>query len=248
MSLLRKAGGNMYPWVSHVCSPVKGCFHSCSYCYYPRILKRYGHRVPKHVRFDAKGWDKVNLDGKTPKTIFIAHLTDLFAEDVPDKWIKAVLSKCQDWPANTYVFQSKNPKRFQEFLDCFPPLTIYGTTVETDLPIIAEILQHAPAIKQRVVGLLDTKINAEVFGENGTTHPSHLWPKFITVEPIMNFTLSGMTKIIDLIKPDFMSIGADSKKSGLPEPSRQDIMELINEINLRKIKLYIKSNLKRLIK
>lgn len=75
---LNPTRGNMYEWVSHTWSPVVGCPHQCSYCY---------------VRTYRKLEEKVRLlPGKFPdlgydRTIFVAHMADLFAVDVANsRW------------------------------------------------------------------------------------------------------------------------------------------------------------------
>ena len=52
--------------------------------------------------------------------------------------------------------------------------------------------------------------------------------------------------IISIIRPDMVSIGADSQRSGLPEPSREKVEGLILRITPT-TKVYQKPNLKRLL-
>jgi len=67
----------------------------------------------------------------------------------------------------------------------------------------------------------------------------------VTIEPIMDFDLIELVTIIKNIKPEWVNIGADSKGHNLPEPSKEKINALIEE--LKKItEVKIKDNLKRL--
>ena len=62
----------------------------------------------------------------------------------------------------------------------------------------------------------------------------------------MDFDLNIFVNWIRAIKPDFVSIGADSKGNNLPEPPAWKIRKLID--NFRHFtEVKVKSNLKRLI-
>ena len=68
----------------------------------------------------------------------------------------------------------------------------------------------------------------------------------ISIEPIMDFDLDTFVCWIKNIKPSFVSIGADSKKSGLPEPTSEKIHQLIEKLSdFTEVK--VKANLKRLL-
>ncbi|MCD6318205.1 hypothetical protein J7M02_03980, partial [Candidatus Aerophobetes bacterium] len=68
-----------------------------------------------------------------------------------------------------------------------------------------------------------------------------------SIEPIMDFDLSKFLSWIEYINPSFVSIGADSKKSNLPEPPASKVKQLISALE-KFTKVYVKKNLKRLIK
>jgi len=100
---------------------------------------------------------KLRLDKKCLKDnlgegriIFVGSSTDMWADEVPDKWIETVLNRCRFFHKNTYLFQSKNPIRFKGFL--FPPKTILGTTIEYDY--IDSNITEAPDTSRRITPLL----------------------------------------------------------------------------------------------
>ena len=69
--------------------------------------------------------------------------------------------------------------------------------------------------------------------------------KMVSIEPIIDFDTELMVDWIAQIKPDFVSIGADSGDNHLPEPSWPKVQSLIKELEqLTEVKL--KDNLKRL--
>lgn len=105
---LNKSTGNMYAFVSHTYNPMKGeCEHSCPYCF----MK--GKRLLPPLRLELKEL-KVNLG--EGNFIFVGSSTDEWAANVPSEWIEQVLDYCDGFD-NSYLFQSKNPARFLEYLD-----------------------------------------------------------------------------------------------------------------------------------
>ena len=48
---------------------------------------------------------------KSPKTIFVCSMADLFGEWVPDEWIDDVFRACDNAPWHRYMFLTKNPQR-----------------------------------------------------------------------------------------------------------------------------------------
>ena len=215
----------MYNWVSSTHNFLGGrCEHNCKYCFvkslrFPIAKKRYSGKL----RLLDSEFKKSLGKGKT---IFICDCNDLFARNVPDNWIKKVLEFCKKYPDNTYLFQTKNPMRFKEFV--FAKNSILGITLETNQPYK---LSKAPPPILRYQAFKDFN------WEN----------KFVSIEPILEFDLSIMIHWIKEIKPKFVSIGADSKHYGLNEPLADKINALIKELEKFTI-VKIKSNLKRLIK
>ena len=219
---LNKSVGNMYDWVTHMWAPVRGkCKHECTYCYMNKFPLG-----PMHL-------DEKDLNTKLgeDKIIFVCHTSDLFADDVPSEWIEQILWKCREAPLNKYLFQSKNPGRFMEFIDKMPPSVIFGTTIETNRTIYVE--SKAPTYIDR----------AEAIGELSDEG----FETIVTIEPIYDFDLEPFVDIIISAKPTWINIGADSKGNKIPEPSKEKIIALINNLT-SKIDIKLKDNLKRLLK
>ena len=135
-----KEGSNMYQFLNdypkkdsnkgYTWNPIKGCKYDCSYCYVKSLSKRYGFSL--EPRIDEKCF-KDNLGENN--FIFVGSVSDMFGGWVPKEWILKVLEHCRKFPKNLYLFQTKNPKRFLEFVDDFPKNTVLGTTIETDKKI-----------------------------------------------------------------------------------------------------------------
>ena len=217
--MLKRQRGNMYEFVTHMWSPIRGkCSHDCSYCY----MKKWGEQPPLHL--DEK--DLMTNLGKD-NFIFVGHTIDLFAEDVPALWIIQVLEQCVKYK-NKYLFQSKNPPRFLEFLGLYPEDCILGTTIETNRDIVDSA---APLVSVRAkhLGWLS----------------KYGYETMVTIEPIFDFDLDELVDLIVLANPEWVNIGADSKGHNLPEPPKDKVEKLIEALQ-KYTKVKLKGNLKRI--
>jgi len=216
----------MYPWTDYHWNPVKGvCPFACSYCYThgPRFKNSKGP-----IRFDKKELDTKFGNGRT---IFVGSKIDLWAEDIPEIWDLLILAACQFYPRNKYLFQTKNPQRFYSFKNSFLLQTILGVTLESnrDYPV----LSGAPAIAERVSWMTQLRRKTS-------------FDFMVSIEPILDFDLDLFVEMIKQIRPSFVSIGVDSKRHHLPEPSLEKIKQLL--LALRSVTdLKLKDNLKRLL-
>jgi len=228
---MKRAQGNMYDFVTHVDSPITGCPHRCRYCY---VLAQPG---------GLKKLDKPELHtplhnyGKN-KTIFIGHQGDMFATTIPESFVESVLENCLKYPANTYLFQTKNPERYMKFFMHLPINAILGTTIETNRQDLVEKISMAPNIRSRVAGMVQVKKYA--------TEQSLKWQFFVTIEPIMQFDRDPFIELIHNIEPTFIAIGADSKKHQLEEPTMEQVLDLAKILATR-YDIRKKRNLARLV-
>ena len=221
---MNKSKGNMYGWVDYTWNVIKGrCPHDCVYCY----MKRFPQ---KPLRFDEKEL-RTNLG--IGNTIFVGSSCDMWAEEIPTRWIMQILEHCKKYPDNTYLFQSKNPARFSQLFGLLPPKIILGTTLETNRDISINI-SKAPTIPYR---------SFYMWYISNFRHVDTM----ISIEPIMDFDLGMFVEMIDKIRPKFVSIGADSKGHNLPEPPVWKVKALIEELK-EFTDVKIKNNLGRLLK
>lgn len=218
---LNKSTGNMYEFVTHTWNTIKGeCPHGCSYCY----MHRWGKQKP--VRLDEK---ELKTDLGSGNFIFVGSSCDMFANDIPDKWIIETLQKCVSYYKNSYLFQSKDPARFMDFPEIIGSKSIVlCTTIETnrDYP---HIMQLCPPPSDRASAMYEIDM-----------------AKYVTIEPIIDFDLPSFVDMIWMCKPIQVNIGADTGRNNLPEPSKEKILELISELE-KFTKVVLKPNLKRLI-
>ncbi|KKL46373.1 hypothetical protein LCGC14_2346180, partial [marine sediment metagenome] len=219
---MNKQGKGKIDYLEWDWNPVKGlCKKGCSYCFMQRYYKRF--KLNPKIRFDEK---ELKTDLGKGNFIFVGSSTDMFANEVPNEWIRRVIMKCKDYD-NEYLFQTKNPNRFKIFRKRFPPNTILGITIETN--------RETPS------KATNTNYRAEDFSHEML----YGFRKMVTIEPIMDFDVTHLVDMIKMIQPEFVNIGADSKGHNLPEPSNEKIAKLIEELT-KFTEVNLKDNLKRL--
>ena len=215
-------GSNMYQgWITHTWNTVKGaCPHDCSYCY----MMRFKNQKP--VRFDEKEL-KTNLG--QGNFIFVGSSCDLFAQAIPEAWIDQTLEKCRQ-NDNVYLFQTKNPANLRWYDGAMPERVRICTTIETNrlYSVTMGIAPH-PVNRAEAMSLLTE------------------FPRYVTIEPILDFDLTPMVELIKKCDPLQVNIGADSGGNHLPEPSADKVLALIYELQ-KFTTIARKSNLGRILK
>ena len=208
--MLRESSGFMYKFVHYTWNPIKGeCQHNCTYCY----MKRYNEDIGQPRLAD--GEFRTNF-GKG-NSIFIGSSTDMFADNIPSEWITQVLDFChkkQDPERhNTFLLQSKNPKRFLEFAN--HPLmkqVVFATTIESNRNY-PEIMSNSPKIEERAEAM-------EKIANLG-------FRTMVTAEPLMQFDLTDMVSIIKQCQPRLVNIGRNTCRDiQLPEPEPEKVRDL----------------------
>ena len=223
---LNKSKGNMYTWVTHTWNPLAGkCEHNCSYCstnrfHYPVLKDKYSGSIRICEKTLKDNLGEFNC-------IFVAAQNDLFASNVPDDMINRILDRCKEF-TNDYLFQTKNPGRILFFN---LPESKICTTIESNFHYWQ--MGNSPSPYQRAKYM-------EILAERG-------FETYVTIEPIMDFNLPNMVDLIKMCAPYQVNIGADSGKNNLPEPTKENILALIEELE-KFTKVVKKSNLTRLLK
>ncbi|MFA7491759.1 MAG: DUF5131 family protein [Mariniphaga sp.] len=209
--------GNMYEFITHTWNTVKGeCFHDCSYCY----MKRFGKRSP--IRFDQ---GELKTDLGQGNYIFVGSSCDMWAENIPVEWITKTLDHCSKHD-NRYLFQTKNPQRFTEFQ--LPRNSVVCTTIETNRWYPA-IMFNSPFPEDRVEQMKRLA-----------------YPRYITIEPIIDFDMEEFVEMIQACNPVQVNIGSDTGHNDLPEPSADKILKLVERLQKFTV-VHNKTNLKRVL-
>ena len=171
-------------------------------------MKRWGNLKP--VRFDEK---ELKTDLGENNFIFVGSSNDMFAENIPNDWILNTLTKC-NWYDNKYLFQTKNPARFDNYISDINRLFYICTTIETNR-YYPEHMGNSPNSIVRSLGMQILRTQQ----------------RYVTIEPIMDFDLILMIELIKRCEPIQVNIGADSGNNNLPEPSWEKIEQLKEELS-----------------
>jgi len=217
---LNPRSGNMYDFVTHTWNPIKGaCFHDCSYCY----MKRWGALNP--VRLDEK---ELKTDLGKDNFIFVGSSCDMWSPIISIDWINRILERTFAVVENKYLFQSKNPARFDDFATKIRFQDILATTIETNR--FYPVMGNTPKPQERAEAMQEYRSGK----------------RMITIEPIMDFDIVPFVDLLKSCKPFQVNIGADSGNNHLPEPPKEKIVELISELEKFTI-VNKKKNLRRLV-
>lgn len=105
--------------------------------------KKYGFYPKKHYINFPYGFEptlhryRMQEPGevKTPSTIFVCSMADLFGDFIPDEWVFEVFKACAEYPQHRYMFLTKNPRRYEDLMAAgkLPKSENmwYGTTITT---------------------------------------------------------------------------------------------------------------------
>jgi DNA repair photolyase len=192
-------------------------------------MKRWGNLKP--VRFDKS---ELKTDLGSGNFIFIGSSCDMFAEDIETDWIVETVERTYQFKNNNYFYQTKNPANLLDITRCGLRLLNASicTTIETNR-FYPDIMNNAPIPYRRSDAM------RELYGDG--------YENYVTIEPIMKFDLSEMLEIVAECRPRQVNIGADSGGNGLPEPTKKELLDLIEGLK-EFTTIHRKSNLARLLK
>ena len=215
------------------------------YCYAAKIAKRFGVDAflgketividaPVEVSKNEEGPYRVNpypalfrptchryrLDEpqklKKPSKIFVVSMGDLFGEWVPDEWIAEVFKACEAAPQHTYMFLTKNPKRYLELQFKIPLPTAhkywYGSTAncfdDFKLGNRAHYLSDLTGVK-----------------------------KFLSIEPLLGDI--GEIGLANLYRYDWVIIGQQTGPGAKP-PKYEWVQSIIGQCRAEAVPVFVK--------
>ncbi|MBX3405363.1 MAG: phage Gp37/Gp68 family protein [Phycisphaeraceae bacterium] len=152
------SAGSSIEWTDATWNPVAGCTPvspGCLNCYAARMalrLERMGGEVARKYEGTAKRardgrpvfGGRINLDydaldvprqWRKGKRVFVNSMSDLFHEDVPDAFIRAVFDVMNECPQHQFQILTKRPERALEVAPIlrWPSNVWMGTSVENAL-------------------------------------------------------------------------------------------------------------------
>src|SRR2546425_11394464 len=154
-------------WTDATWNPVTGCTKispGCKHCY----AERLGHRLkamgnPRYANEFKVTLQPDQLDlplrWRKPKMIFVNSMSDLFHDDVPEDFIRAVLSTADRSPWHTYQILTKRAERLAQLAPrlSWPGNVWQGVSIERadyawrarhlrDVPVAVRFLSIEPLL------------------------------------------------------------------------------------------------------
>ena len=219
--------GKMFPFITDTWNPLKGvCPHNCNYCWAKKLIAQRPTLQQKYqgqYDFDLK---QIHKKFKPGSFVFVCDMLDLFARDVPMVAVMTILKQIKAQPEVTFLLLTKHPQYMADME--LPENVIAGATIESEFDprLYGYNYSKAPMMQDRIKAM----INLE--------HPR----KFVSIEPIMDFSPGAFLSAIKNIKPQFVAVGFDNYGNNLPEPeSLEKVLDFIAEIEKLGIKVYRKT-------
>jgi len=224
-------GRKMFSVVSKTWNPVTGCLHMCSYCWARRLAETKLRNSERYREGFVPRLNERELRVKfgPGDVVFVSDMGDLFGDFVPGEWISRVLAHTRRFPETYFLFLTKNPARYKEFLDEMPERAILGATIETDRDdlYVREAVSGAPLPSRRYEAMRDLEWDA----------------KFVSIEPILDFDPERFPGWIEEIGPVMVYVGYDNYSNRLPEPPLRKTLELVERLS--EITLVVRKTMRR---
>jgi len=220
----------MFKSVGWTWNPIAGCTHGCPYCWAASLTKRWGKTFEPKLR-EHFFKDEMPNDGTW---IFVGSMGDVFCNGVPDEWILQLLTFIKrDESDNIFLLQTKNPNRFQNFIELLEEIkdkVVLGTTLETTW---STPWSKAPPTDSRAEHI---RILKEYYG----------FKTFLSLEPLADFKDITLKRWIKSIRPEAVEIGLENYTNFTDKPSERRIVDLLNWLTTNGFTYVLKENLRHL--
>jgi len=206
----------MFAFIRKTWNPISGCRHDCCYCWARRVARRLKRVCSRCYNFVPHLHEERLNRFPRSGVVFVSDMGDMWGSWVPDEWIKRVLEAIKPYwekPDLVWFFETKNPARYLDFADMIPPNSILSTTIETNRDYR---VSKAPSIRERYSAMVSSELE--------------MFAKHVSIEPIMDFDVKKLYRMIWDIRPKMVSIGYDNYNCGLPEPEPAKVKQLIDKL------------------
>lgn len=136
-------------WADRTWNPMTGCLHGCTYCYARQVAELRKKTFPQgfepvfHV-------ERLALPGKVkaPQIVLVGSMTDMMGEWWPSNDIGKVMVACAESPHHTFLWLTKKPGRYYDFI--WPGNCWLGTTItnQADADERIPALLRTPDVKR----------------------------------------------------------------------------------------------------
>jgi DNA repair photolyase len=194
-------------------NPVIGCLHECSYCWAKKFALERLSNTQKYKDGFAPKLAENELSKKfRNQFVFVSDMGDLFGEWVPRDWILQIIDATKNSPSSEFLFLTKNPSRYKDFVHLCPENVVLGATIETNR---LHRFSKAPPVTERARAMTDLSYKR----------------KFVSIEPILDFDIDIFTRMIEGITPEQVAVCYDNWKNRLPEPSLSKTVQFMDRLN-----------------
>lgn len=178
---------------------------------------------PTFHRYRLKDPQKI----KTPQTIFVGSMADIFREWVPDEWIADVFKACEAAPWHRYLFLTKNLYRYKDLAE------------KKILPLIDGDVWGNPQANNFWFGVTETGLRDNEIRKS-RSNPAGGINLFLNLEPLQ----ADVTSFNDYGAWDWVIIGAEtgSRKDKII-PKREWVEDIVNTCKEAGVPVFIRNNL-----
>jgi protein gp37 len=222
----------------------EGCKNGCPYCFMETYVTRFreGDFSPK---MHPERLDEPRRR-KKPAKILVSWQSELFGDWIPSEFIQRVIDVVRECPWHTFLFLTKCPSRYRAFT--WPDNCWIGTSIE-----------NQEAAEKRVPLLLEAKAAVKFLSVEPLLGPVDLTmlarqetnPTWIDGKPapwtFYDDALTGFKahKAGGWYGPkvDWVIIGRQTGRRGLPLPDPKWIRSIIDQCNATNVPFYMKKSL-----
>jgi len=218
----------MFSFITRTWNPLGGrCPHSCVYCWSMGkrgLVNRYNMQ-----KYQGGPWlieKELNRRFKPGEFVFVQDMSDLWAREVSSELIAKVLDVVEASPHATFLFLTKNPERYLEFVGQLPPNAVLGATVETDRSYF-EHERYGERLYEEISQAPLPALRLHAMEKLKELRQNRL---FISIEPVLDFDLGIFIDHLWRIHPWAVCVGYDNYGYRLPEPPLNKTMQLIEKL------------------
>ncbi len=216
--LNKKTKGRMFNIVTATWNPITGCLYNCNYCWAKSLATNKLKTAKRYAQGFVPSLNETEFTARFAKDdlIFVSDMGDMFSDYIKSSWINRVLEHIAKFPEANFLFMTKNPQRYHEFLQKMPANAILGATIETNLDsmVLSDKISSAPMPSERYNAMKTLDWNR----------------KIVSIEPILDFDLHTFGEWIECINPFLVYVGYDNYLHKLREPPLEKTLKLIARI------------------
>lgn len=175
--------------------------------------------------------DEVNIDLGIERNIFVCSDISLFLPEISPEWIWALIAYTKKFD-NDYLFEGRNTARMLYYSSMAPKRSLFSGVIETNRRY-PEQGKH-PVFEMRLSGLFALKnMKSEIM---------------VAIDPIMDFDVLEFSSNLISLHPVTVYIGANTGENEIPEPPKEKVLKLIENLENQEIKVCKKKSIERILK